>query len=160
MNGQGSKTRVVIGMDPHKRSVTIEVMTADESVVGGGRFSTTAAGYRSMLEDVGAWSNRVWAIEGCNGIGRQDAEVCTYIAGVGDLLYVPPGMLCNVMSEPSMSFDIDMHDWRARRAGWPLAGTACRPPTSGTTRSSRSASSAGCLQCAPVRAESYCSCIS
>ena len=27
--------RVVIGMDPHKRSVTIEVMTADESVVGG-----------------------------------------------------------------------------------------------------------------------------
>ena len=30
--------RVVIGMDPHKRSVTIEVMTADESVVGGGRF--------------------------------------------------------------------------------------------------------------------------
>jgi hypothetical protein len=28
---------VVIGMDPHKRSVTIEVMTADERVVGGGR---------------------------------------------------------------------------------------------------------------------------
>src|SRR6476661_4409536 len=33
--------RVVIGMDPHKRSVTIEVMLADESVVGGGRFDTT-----------------------------------------------------------------------------------------------------------------------
>lgn len=29
---------VVIGMDPHKRSVTFEVMTAEESVVGGGRF--------------------------------------------------------------------------------------------------------------------------
>ena len=26
--------RVVIGMDPHKRSVTIEVMQADESIVG------------------------------------------------------------------------------------------------------------------------------
>lgn len=26
--------RVVIGMDPHKRSATIEVMTADETVVG------------------------------------------------------------------------------------------------------------------------------
>ena len=33
--------RVVIGMDPHKRTVTIEVMTADETVVGGGRFDTT-----------------------------------------------------------------------------------------------------------------------
>ena len=33
--------RVVIGMDPHKRSVTIEVMTADEEVIGGGRFDTT-----------------------------------------------------------------------------------------------------------------------
>ena len=39
--------QVVIGMDPHKRSVTIEVMTADESVVGHGRFGTDVAGYRA-----------------------------------------------------------------------------------------------------------------
>ena len=45
-----SAERVVIGMDPHKRSVTIEVMTADEEVLGGGRFGTDIAGYRSMLE--------------------------------------------------------------------------------------------------------------
>lgn len=31
---------VVIGMNPHKRSVTIEVMTSDEQVLGGGRFTT------------------------------------------------------------------------------------------------------------------------
>jgi transposase len=36
--------RVVVGMDPHKRSPTIEVMTADETVVGHGRFGTDAAG--------------------------------------------------------------------------------------------------------------------
>ena len=36
--------RVVIGMDPHKRSATIEVMTAEESVVDGGRFGTDTAG--------------------------------------------------------------------------------------------------------------------
>src|SRR5690606_33861339 len=41
--------RVVIGMDPHKRSVTIEVMTGDESVVGGGRFATDAEGYARLL---------------------------------------------------------------------------------------------------------------
>ena len=40
--------RVVIGMDPHKRSVTIEVMAADETILGGGRFATTADGYRAM----------------------------------------------------------------------------------------------------------------
>jgi hypothetical protein len=31
---------VVIGMDPHKRSATIEVMTAEEAVLGGGRYGT------------------------------------------------------------------------------------------------------------------------
>ena len=40
---------VVIGMDPHKRTATIEVMASDEAVLGGGRFATGAAGYRSML---------------------------------------------------------------------------------------------------------------
>jgi transposase len=32
--------RVVIGMDPHKRSATIEAMTADEVIHGDGRFAT------------------------------------------------------------------------------------------------------------------------
>jgi hypothetical protein len=44
--------RVVVGMDPHKRSVTIEVrievMVGDETILGGGRFATTAEGYRAM----------------------------------------------------------------------------------------------------------------
>jgi transposase len=34
---------VVIGMDAHKRSATIEVMTVDETVVDGGRFATDVA---------------------------------------------------------------------------------------------------------------------
>ena len=44
--------RVVIGMDPHKRSVTIEVMAADETVLGGGRFGTDRDGYQAMLRYV------------------------------------------------------------------------------------------------------------
>ena len=32
--------RVVIGMDPHKRSVTIEVMTSDGTILAKGRFGT------------------------------------------------------------------------------------------------------------------------
>ena len=66
--------RVVIGMDPHKRSVTIEVMAADEANLGGGRFSTDVAGFRAMREYVGQWPDRVWAIEGCSGIGRHVAN--------------------------------------------------------------------------------------
>ena len=37
-------TRVVIGMDPHKRSVTIEVMAPDETVLDGGRYATDSPG--------------------------------------------------------------------------------------------------------------------
>jgi len=70
---QGEAQRVVVGMDPHKRSVTIEVMTADEEVLGGGRFGTDVAGYRAMLAYLRRWPDRVWAIEGCNGIGRHVA---------------------------------------------------------------------------------------
>jgi transposase len=65
---------VVIGMDPHKRSATIEVMAGDESVLGGGRYATDAAGYRVMLADARRWPERTWAIEGCQGIGRHIAR--------------------------------------------------------------------------------------
>ena len=40
--------RVVVAMDPHKRSATIEVLDADEAVLGSGRFGTDAAGYAAM----------------------------------------------------------------------------------------------------------------
>ena len=45
-------SRVVVGMDPHKRSVTIEVMSAEEAVVGGGRFATDQAGFAAMVRYV------------------------------------------------------------------------------------------------------------
>ena len=65
--------RVVIGMDPHKRSATIEVMTADETIVGGGRFPTDRDGYDQMRRYAGQWPDRIWAIEGCAGIGKHIA---------------------------------------------------------------------------------------
>ena len=67
-------TPVVIGMDPHKRSVTIAVLRADEAVLGGGRFATDAAGYAELLRYLRQWPERVWAIEGCQGIGRHIAN--------------------------------------------------------------------------------------
>jgi len=66
-------TRVVIGMDPHKRSVTIEAMAGDETVPGCGRFATDRVGYQALLRYARKWPDRVWAIEGYSGIGHHVA---------------------------------------------------------------------------------------
>jgi hypothetical protein len=41
--------RAVIGMDPHKRSATIEVIDGRERVLGQGRYGTDTEGYQQML---------------------------------------------------------------------------------------------------------------
>ena len=80
--------RVVIGMDPHKRSVTIEVMTADETVLGGGRYATDEGGFSAMGCYVSQFPDHVWAIEGCNGIGHHIAM--RLLAAGEEVLDVPP----------------------------------------------------------------------
>lgn len=69
----GDASRVVIGMDPHKRTVTIEAMAAGEAVLDRGRFTTDVAGFSQMLAFVARWPDRVWAVEGCEGIGKHVA---------------------------------------------------------------------------------------
>jgi transposase len=69
-----TQRRVVIGMDPHKRSVTVEVMEADETIVGHGRFGTDVAGFAQLVAYAKGWPQRTWAIEGCEGIGRHVAQ--------------------------------------------------------------------------------------
>jgi transposase len=69
----GTTSRVVIGMDPHKRTVTIVAMSPDEAVVSRGRFATDVAGFEAMLAVAAAWPERVWAVEGCEGIGKHVA---------------------------------------------------------------------------------------
>jgi transposase len=86
--------RVVIGMDPHKRSVTIEVMTGDETILGGGRYATDEAGFAAMRRDVAGFGDRVWAIEGCRGIGRHVAQ--RLLAAGEEILDVPPKLSAEV----------------------------------------------------------------
>ncbi len=85
---------VVIGMDPHKHSATVEVMAADESVLGGGRFGTDRAGYRVMMALARRWPERIWAIEGCQGIGGHLAA--RLIADGEQVLDVPPKLSARV----------------------------------------------------------------
>jgi transposase len=52
--------QVIIGVDPHKLSATIEVVDQYEKLLGSGRFTTDRAGYAAMRTYVKCWPNRVW----------------------------------------------------------------------------------------------------
>ena len=75
-------SRVVIGMDPHKRSATIEIMAGDEFILGGGRFATDTAGYAAMLARVRPWPERNCDLAGLDmsqvrleGAGTRNAKL-------------------------------------------------------------------------------------
>jgi len=65
---------VIIGMDPHKRSATIEIVDEKAAVLAAGRFGTDKAGYAQMLAAGRKFGDRIWAVEGCNGIGKHIAH--------------------------------------------------------------------------------------
>jgi transposase len=65
---------IIIGVDPHKLSATIEVLDEHERVLGSGRFTTDRAGYAAMRRYAKAWPARTWAVEGANGAGRALAQ--------------------------------------------------------------------------------------
>lgn len=65
---------VIIGMDPHKRSATIEVINELGNMITAGKFGTDQIGYAEMLATGHRFSDRVWAVEGCNGVGRHIAH--------------------------------------------------------------------------------------
>jgi transposase len=67
-------TQVVIGVDPHKRSASIEVIDAHEQPLAVGRYGTDTRGYQAMRAAGRQFPDRVWAVEGCNGIGRHLAQ--------------------------------------------------------------------------------------
>src|SRR5215475_1979642 len=66
--------RVIIGVDPHKKSVTFEARDTSEILRGTGSFPTDASGYRLLMRYAAQWPDRVWAVEGANGIGRPLAQ--------------------------------------------------------------------------------------
>ena len=81
-------SQVVIGMDPHKRSATIEVMAGDETVLGGAGMAPTPPGMRRCWRRCRRWPERMWAIEGCQGIGRHLAN--RLLADGEQVVDVPP----------------------------------------------------------------------
>jgi transposase len=66
--------RVIIGVDPHKLSVTIEARDNREILRATGGFGTDARSHRQLLQLARQWPERIWAVEGANGIGRPLAQ--------------------------------------------------------------------------------------
>jgi transposase len=58
-NGRSAIEQVIIGVDPHKLSATIEVVDHRENLLGSGRFTTDRAGYAAMRTYAKAWPARV-----------------------------------------------------------------------------------------------------
>jgi hypothetical protein len=61
-------------MDPHKRSATIEVINELGATVETGKFGTDRFGYAEMLAAGRRLTERIWAVEGCNGVGQHIAH--------------------------------------------------------------------------------------
>ncbi|PVG80714.1 hypothetical protein DDE18_21865 [Nocardioides gansuensis] len=62
-------------MDPHKRSVTVEVIDEQEKVLCTGRFRTATRDYKATLGYVRQQcAGHRWAIEGAQGVGRPLAQ--------------------------------------------------------------------------------------
>ena len=78
---------VVIGVDPHKASVTLEARDTREILRASGTFPTTTAGYRAMIQVARQWPRRIWAVEGARGVGR--ALVARLLAGGERVVDVP-----------------------------------------------------------------------
>lgn len=66
--------RMIIGVDPHKASVTIEVVDQHGTLAATGRFPTARGGYQALIRFVRQWPHRIWAVEGTGGAGRPLAQ--------------------------------------------------------------------------------------
>ena len=85
---------VIIGMDPYKSSATIEVIDEHGKMLAARRFATDKAGYRDMLLEARRFPQRIWAIEGCNGIGKHIAHRLVHDGET--VLDVPPKLSAQV----------------------------------------------------------------
>ncbi len=66
--------RVVIGIDPHKRSNTAVVLDRDEQVLARQRFDNDRDGHRALRQFGRTWADRTWAVEGARGVGLGLAQ--------------------------------------------------------------------------------------
>jgi transposase len=65
---------VVIGVDPHKRLNAVVVLDQSESVLAQETFPHNTQGFRQLMGLARRFPRRRWAVEGCNGVGKNLAQ--------------------------------------------------------------------------------------
>ncbi|MFI1996972.1 hypothetical protein [Actinoplanes sp. NPDC020271] len=101
--------QVIIGMGPHKRSATIEIINDREKILAQGRFGTDRDGYQTMLTLGRQHKDRVWAVEGCNGIGKHLAQ---RLVADGETVGRPGVRRCfSMLESPTYGTSIPYQQW-------------------------------------------------
>ncbi|WP_285314259.1 hypothetical protein [Pseudarthrobacter sp. fls2-241-R2A-168] len=62
---------IVIGIDPHKSSITASAIDSTGCQLAGRRFVVNAGTAKQLLGWGARWPERRFAIEGANGLGRR-----------------------------------------------------------------------------------------
>jgi transposase len=129
--------RVIIGIDPHKLSVTFEARDTREILRATGRSGTDARSYRRLPAYARQWLERVWAVAGANGIGRPLAQ--RLLASGERVLDVPAKLAARArVFDTGQGRKTDPAD--ALRSSWSRCGTN------------------GCVNSAPILASRCCGC--
>ena len=65
---------VVIGVDPHKRIDAVVVLDEAGAVLARETIEHTSSGFRTLMALARRFPRRTWAVEGCNGVGKNLAQ--------------------------------------------------------------------------------------
>ena len=65
---------IVIGIDPHKASITAAALNSVSDQVGHRRLAMTAKTGAHLIAWAGDWPDRLWAVEGAAGLGHGVAQ--------------------------------------------------------------------------------------
>src|SRR3954447_14299506 len=93
-DGRSGTTAADRGRDGPAQAVGHDRGDGEETVLGVGRYGTDEAGFAALQRYVSQFGDRVWAIEGCRGIGRHVAQ--RLLAAGEEIVDVPPKLSAEV----------------------------------------------------------------
>jgi hypothetical protein len=81
---------IVIGIDPHKASVTAAALGPTSDTLGHRRLASTAKSGTQLISWAEAWPERLWAVEGAAGLGHGVAQ---QLVALGEMVVDVPAKL-------------------------------------------------------------------
>jgi transposase len=115
--------RVMIGVGPRKLSVRIEARDTREMLRAAGRFGSDTRSCHQLLKAARQWPQRIWAVEGANGIGRPLAQ---RLLASGERVLDVPAKLAARARVPAPARDARPAPLTGTPSSWwPCAARAC-----------------------------------